>query len=124
MLASKGEMVAPCGVPSSMFVQRPSTSTPALNELHQPPVVDVVEEPTDVCIEHPVHLPPAEPDEERVQRIVLATSRPEPIGEAQEVVLVDGVQHLDRRSLDDLVLQRGDSERSLPPVGLGNEHSS
>src|SRR5262249_48866573 len=30
------------------------------------------------------------------------------------------VQHLDRRALDELVFQRGDAQRSLPPVGLGD----
>jgi hypothetical protein len=44
--------------------------------------------------------------------------RSEPIREANEVHLVDGVQHLDHRPLDDLVLQRGDPERPLPPVDL------
>ena len=41
------------------------------------------------------------------------------VGEAEEVRLVDGVQHLHHRALDDLVLQRGDAERPLPAVGLG-----
>ena len=49
-----------------------------------------------------------------------AAPRPEPVREAEEVGLVDGVQHLDRRALDDLVLQRGNAERPLPPVGLGD----
>jgi hypothetical protein len=41
---------------------------------------------------------------------VLATPRPESIGETQEVHLVDGVQNLDDGALDDLALQRGDTE--------------
>ena len=53
---------------------------------------------------------------------MLASPRPEPVREAEEVRFVDGVQHLDRRTLDDLVFQRRDSERSLPPVGLGDVH--
>jgi hypothetical protein len=44
--------------------------------------------------------------------------RPEPVGEAPEVHLVDGAQHLDDGPLDDLVLQRGNAERPLPPVRL------
>ncbi len=39
-------------------------------------------------------------------------------GEGEEVLLVDRAQHLDDGPLDDLVLQRGDGERSLPPVRL------
>jgi hypothetical protein len=49
-----------------------------------------------------------------------APPRPESVGEAEEVGLVDRVQHLDRRPLDELVFQRGDAQRPLPPVGLGN----
>ena len=62
------------------------------------------------------------PDVERVQRVVLAAPRSEPVREAEEVRLVDGVQHLDRGPLDDLVFQRGHAERSLPPVGLRDVH--
>src|SRR5664279_6035696 len=42
----------------------------------------------------------------------------ETVGEAGEVPLVDGVEHLDDGPLGDLVLQRGDAERPLPPVRL------
>src|SRR5580658_6119515 len=50
------------------------------------------------------------------------TPRPKPIRETQEILLIDGVQHLNQRPLDDLVLQRGDPERPLPPVRLRYEH--
>jgi len=43
---------------------------------------------------------------------------PEPVGEAQEVHLINGVQHLGDGTLDDLVFQRGYAERPLPPVRL------
>jgi hypothetical protein len=48
--------------------------------------------------------------------------RPEPVAEAPEVHLVDGVQHLDDGPLDDLVLQRGDTQRTLPPIRLRDVH--
>src|SRR2546430_2124318 len=48
---------------------------------------------------------------------MLASPRSEPVRKAEKIRLVDGVQHLDRRALDDLVFQRRYSERSLPPVG-------
>jgi hypothetical protein len=51
-----------------------------------------------------------------------AAPRPEPVREPEEVLLVDGVQHLDQRPLKDLVLQRGDSERPQPPVRFRDEH--
>src|SRR5260370_7719778 len=66
----------------------------------------------------PVHLPLLDPDRQRIQRIMLAAPRPEPIGETEKVLLVHGVQHLHHRPLDNLVLQRGDAERPLPPARL------
>jgi hypothetical protein len=54
--------------------------------------------------------------------LVLAASGPESVGKSEKILLVDRVQHLDDRALDDLVLQRRDPERSLLTVGLGDEH--
>ena len=50
------------------------------------------------------------------------TPRPEPVGKPEEVRLVNGVQHLHHRPLQDLVLQAGDTERPQPPVRLRYEH--
>jgi len=44
--------------------------------------------------------------------------RAESVREAEKVLFVDGVEHLDDGTLDDLVLQRGNAQRSLPPVRL------
>jgi hypothetical protein len=41
---------------------------------------------------------------------------------SQKVRFIDGVQHLNRCALDDLILQRCDAERPQPPVGLGDVH--
>ncbi len=46
-------------------------------------------------------------------------SRPKAVAEAEEVLLVNGVQHGCRRTLDDLVLQRRDRQRSAAPLRLG-----
>ena len=62
---------------------------------------------------YPVHLRARDPDRQRVQRIMLAAPRPEPVREPEEIFLVDRVQDLDHRSLNDLVLQRGDAQRPL-----------
>ena len=43
---------------------------------------------------------------------------PETVAEAEEVLLVDRIQHFDHRPLDDLVFQRRDAERPLPPIRL------
>src|SRR6185312_7698360 len=49
--------------------------------------------------------------------------RPEAVGESEEVGLVDGAQHLGHRALDDLVLQRRHTERSLTAIGFGDVDS-
>jgi hypothetical protein len=87
-----------------------------LQETHQPFLADGVEERPDVGVQYPVHFLAVNPDHERVKRIMRAASRPEPIREPEEVLLVDRVEHRSRRSLDDLVLQRRDRERALPAV--------
>ena len=74
------------------------------------------EEVADVRVEHPVHLPLADPDRQRVERVVWAAPWSEPVGEAEEVLLVDGVQHLDGRwvsqSVDDELARRRVIRRS------------
>ncbi len=55
---------------------------------------------------------------------MLASPWSEPIRKAEKIRFVDGIQHLDRRTLDDFVFQRRNSERSLPPVGLRDIHST
>ena len=55
---------------------------------------------------------------ESVQRIMLASPRPEPIGKADEVFLVDRLQHRHDRLLDNLVFQAPDGSKgawSRPP---------
>ena len=71
-----------------------------------------------VGVENEVHSLAANPDCQRVQRIVLATFRSEPVAEAEEIFLINGIQHRDGRPLDDLVLQGRDRERALFPVRL------
>src|SRR5882762_9804867 len=95
---------------------------PVLAELHQPFVGKPIEKSFDVQIEHPVHLSREQSRIERVQRLMLASPRPEPIRESKKIRFVDSVQHFDRRALDDVVFQRRNSERSLPPIGLGDVH--
>src|ERR1019366_877216 len=52
----------------------------------------------------------------------VARSATPPFGEERKIHLVDGVEHLDDGPLDDLILQRGNSERPLPPVRLRDVH--
>src|SRR5438552_16046596 len=95
---------------------------PMLDEFHKPFVRNSIEKAFDVQIEHPVHFSRQQSRVQRVQRMMLTSPWSETIREAEKIRFVDGVQHLDRRALDDLVFQRRDSERSLPPVGLGDIH--
>ena len=81
------------------------------------------EEVADIRVEHPVHLLPLEiPTASASNASMRTTPRPKPVGEAQKVLLVDRVEHLDDGPLEDLVLQRGDAERPLPPVRLRDVH--
>src|SRR6267378_2002697 len=75
-------------------------------------------EALDIRIEHPVHAFPEDADMDRVQRIMLATPRPEAIGKSDEVFLVNRLQNLHDGLLDDLVLQAPDTQRPLRSVRL------
>ena len=79
---------------------------PVLDELDQPSVGEPVEKAFKVKIEHPVHLSRQQSRIERVQRVMRTTLWSESVREAEEVRFVDGVQHLDRRTLGDLIGQR------------------
>jgi site-specific DNA recombinase len=56
----------------------PPVRDAVLDKLHQPAVIDGIEEITDVRVEHPVHLLVEDSDRECVQRLVLATSGRKP----------------------------------------------
>lgn len=92
-----------------------------LDEADQPVVADRVEEPRDVGVHYPVHLCAIDPDRQRVQRKMLAPPWSEAVAEPEEVFLVDRVQHLDQRALDDLILQRRDAERARSAIRLRHE---
>src|SRR4029077_18696288 len=71
-----------------------------------------------ICVKNEVHSPARDPDDQRIQRIVLTSLGSEPVAEPEEVFLVDGVQHSRRRSLDDLVLECRNRQRTLFPISL------
>lgn len=68
----------------------------------------MIEESRDVGVQDEAHFPPFDPDMERVQRIMLATSRPEAVAEAEEVFLIDLIQHRRGRPLDQFVFEGRD----------------
>src|SRR5438552_7404395 len=94
-----------------------------LDELNQPFMVQTIEERADVSIQHPVHLSRQQPGVQSIQPIVRAFAGPVTIREAEKVSLVDAIHHRDRRALGDLILQRSDTERPLPPVVFDDESS-
>src|SRR5215468_2636639 len=73
-----------------------------LEETDDPCVGHGIVKAPDIRIEHPVHPLPQDPDVESIQRIVLASSWPEPIGKPDEVLLVDRLQNRRDRLLDHL----------------------
>src|SRR5208282_5877474 len=95
---------------------------PMLEEPDQPCVRQPIEKAAHVQVQHPVHTSLMKSTEQGIQRFMLAATWPEPIREAEKVGFVDGVEHFHRRSLNKLVFERRDAERSLPPVRLGNVH--
>jgi hypothetical protein len=107
-----------CPQPFLDEAQHAPVRNPVPDERFQPCMPEGVEKGPQVGVEHPVHLPLPQSDGERVQRLVLATPGSEPVRETNEVDFVDGVEHLDGGSLDDLVFQSDHSDRPLPTVRL------
>jgi len=76
MFAKSGLLTAPCGVPSSVSIRCPSSSTPAVSHLainriirrspsdvaDQPVLVNLVEKRLNVAVEYSVDLPLPDPD--------------------------------------------------------------
>ena len=90
-----------------------------LEEADEPFLAHRVEELRDVGVDDEVHLRAVDGRRQRVERVMRAASRPEAVAEAEEVFLVDRVQHVDHGALDDLVLQRRDRQRASTAVRLG-----
>ncbi len=70
-----------------------------------------IEEAPDIRVKHPIHMLPENGGVESVQRIVLAASRPESIGEPKEVFLVDCFENRRDCLLDDFVLEAQNAQR-------------
>ena len=63
-------------------------------------------EASDVSVQYPVHRLAPDADRERIQRVMLSPSGPEPIREADKVLLVDRIENFNHGALNDLILQR------------------
>src|SRR5208282_6820734 len=77
-----------------------------------------IEEAPDIRVEHPIHLLPENAGMEGVQRIVLASPRPESVGEPEKVLLVDCFENRRDRLLDDFVLQAQNAQRPFRAISL------
>ncbi len=93
------------------------------DETDQPIVVDRIEERADVGVNDPVDGFPADPDCERIQRIVLAATGSETVREAEKLLLANAVEYLDHCPLDDLVFNRRDPQWALTSIRLRNHPS-
>src|SRR6202011_6316673 len=89
-----------------------------LEESDNPWVGHGIEEAPDIRVKHPVHLLSENADMESVQRIVLAASRPESVGEPEEILLVDCFEYRRERLLEALVLQEVRAQWPLLLVSL------
>ena len=98
----------------------PSIANPMFDKTDQPGLVDLVEKGLDVAIERPVDAPPADPERQCIQRLMLIALRSEPVAEPQELRLVDRRQDRHHCCLDDLIFQSGDAERPLSAIRLRN----
>jgi len=79
---------------------------PVLDTLHQLCVVNRIVKATHVGIEYPVAVALFTPYRDRIQRVVRAASWAGTVREPEKLLLVDGVEPLDCRPLDDVVFQR------------------
>src|SRR6202048_4723991 len=114
MLASSGEITAPCPVPIfenarlEPFLDQADhapVADPVLHELDDPFLAHRVEERADVGVQYVVHLLALDPDNKRIHRIMRAAPGSESVREPEEVFLVDRVEHRSCRPLDDLAFQ-------------------
>src|SRR5437867_1941107 len=85
---------------------------------NQGAVWNTIQKAPNVCIENPVHLLPHDSNPERIQCIVLASPRPESIGEPQEVLFINLVEDRHYGLLNDLILQGCDAQGALSSIGF------
>src|SRR5437763_5698544 len=96
----------------------PLVANSAFDQSYEPFRAQRIEEARYVGVEDPVDFACLDSIRERIQRVMLATSGPEPVAEPQEFRLVDRRKERHHRCLDDLVLDGGDAERPLFAVRL------
>ena len=98
--------------------QNPRVGHPVLDEFDGPFVTYLVEKAANVRVQNPSHPLPLDAHTQRIQRLVRTPSRTKPVAESPKVHLVYRIENGNYGLLDDLILQRRNPDRSLPPVGL------
>ena len=102
------------GTVEDKIVQGAPVPNSVLNKLQEPSVVDGIEKATDVCVEHPGHLPLCNPDYDSIQRMVLAAAGSEAVTRLRKGRVQHRVQHLERRLLHQSVHYRRDAQLPHP----------
>src|SRR6266852_7277319 len=136
MFASSGEATDPCGVPTSVFDHSPSSDTPAFSHFRIRRSIlrsatrcstnltshwwDRLSKKPQTASSIQFTFFRIQPHPQRVQSIVLAAPRPEPIGEAQKVLFVNLIEDRHYGLLDDLVLQSCNTQGTLPSISFRN----
>jgi len=87
-----------------------------LEEPHEMVVADVVKEPLDVGLDHPLGLLVGDDLGHPRERVVRTPPRSEAIGAVAELGLPDRLQHLTEPVLDQPVLEGGNAQRAIPPI--------
>ena len=91
---------------------------PVRDHPFQPGVVNAPEEVTDIRIDDPVHPLRNDRRMNGAQGAVCAPPWAEAIRAVAEIGLINGIENLSHRALDNLVLERRDAKGSLPSVSL------
>jgi len=102
--------------------QRP-VGHPMSEHLLQLGAVQTVEEGDDIRLQYPVHLASSDDSVQSTESIMGTALRSEAVRAVQELPLVDRLQYLTQRVLDDLVLDRRDPNRPRLARFLGDVHT-
>ena len=95
-------------------------SNPVVQKAGHPLVVEVVEEPLQIGVQQPVDPLGVRRHQHRVGGLQRTSIGSKPVAETLEVAFIDAFQHQRRGPLDDLVFQRGNSDRALTAIAFGN----
>ena len=87
-------------------------------------MVHGIKEFANVRVEYPIHVLRHQCRVKRRQRLVRISSGAKPIGESEEVDLINGIQHFSNRSLYNFIFQCRDTQRPLTAIGLGDKHAA